>query len=175
MHQYEKKWKQEHSFYKKHKWKLIGLFVVCCILLLMLITGVFGSDPSPETKAATIAVGAIVAGASTEEAAEATETAAPPTATIPQLDCTDPAILALTKDYYDNKGQWKGRYTMTPIRGAKSSSTSCDVRYAYIPVGGSTATGVDYRRFLFAYNTSTKKWNVTAMGAFQSGKLVSTA
>jgi len=100
-----------------------------------------------------------------------TPTAPTPTAPTPTtvaLDCTKDQPSAVT--YYNTLGEWKGVYTMSPILNNKVDASNCDIGYNYIPVGQTTSSGMDRRRF--TYNWDGSKWVASAMGANDSGKTV---
>lgn len=79
------------------------------------------------------------------------------------LVCTDVANKIV--DYYNTSAQWKGVYTMRPIKFNRVDNTTCDVHYDYMKEG--IAGGQDRRRFTLANINSV--WNVTQMGPTQSG------
>ena len=84
------------------------------------------------------------------------------------LDCN--AVQSKAKTYYDTIGEWKNVYTMIPNRVNKVNDTQCDILYTYNQIGGS-GSGQDKRRFTFN-NDANCNWNVTAMGAYQSGTTI---
>lgn len=85
-----------------------------------------------------------------------------------KLQCSN--IINKFQDFYNTKGEWKGVFTMQPIRTNNVSPTECDVLYNYIPVpgGGRGDTGQDKRRFSLQM-VNPCDWNVTGMGGYQSG------
>lgn len=89
------------------------------------------------------------------------------------LNCNDGGVLSSAQNYYNTQGEWKGVFTMSPIRSVSSGANQCDILYQYNPTPGSprTDTGQDKRRFTFAQGPNCT-WNVSSMGGFQSGTSV---
>ena len=84
------------------------------------------------------------------------------------VNCQSNAAMKSAQKYYNEKGEWKGKYTMTPLKSLNRDSKTCDIRYKHVPVSGYNGyTGTDFRTF--EYNN---KGDVVKMGGYKSGTLV---
>jgi hypothetical protein len=76
--------------------------------------------------------------------------------------------------YYREEGEWKGVFTMQPVRSVHAGGNICHIRYNYFPVPGNgfrVDTGFDYRAFTFKLDKKTCKWKAYFMGDYLSGPL----
>ena len=72
------------------------------------------------------------------------------------------------KSFYETKGQWAGKFTMTPIKTSYHDVGSCDCYYSYINIKEPNEKGFDSRRFYITNNT------ISGMGDFDTGLLAKT-
>ena len=83
------------------------------------------------------------------------------------LNCLDPVTITKMQNYYNTQGEFKGQYTIQPVKSAQRDSSTCDLIYKYTAVNNPNNTGYDWRTFKYDMSG-----NVTGMGGYKSGTLV---